>query len=150
VQIDLAALPDDPATLQQMLREVVSAAAQRDAELNAENDKLRLLIHRYLRHRFGPRSEQLDPDQLQLGLEDLEQEIAASESAQDADEGLGDQRNGVHRSPTGTGAAYQHICRALRSSSTLRASNVLAAAVGCTRSAKMFPRCWTSSPLSSG
>ena len=88
MQIDLAALPDDPATLQQMLREVVSAAAQ----LNAENDKLRLLIQRYLRHRFGPRSEQLDPDQLQLGLEDLEQEIAASESAQDADEVLGDQR----------------------------------------------------------
>ena len=90
MQIDLDALPDDPATLQQMLREVVSAAAQ----LNAENDKLRLLIHRYLRHRFGPRSEQLDPDQLQLGLEDLEQEIAATEAAQDADEVLGDERRG--------------------------------------------------------
>jgi transposase len=91
VQIDLDALPDDSAILQQMLREVISAATQRDAELNAENDKLRLLIHRYLRHRFGPRSEQLDPDQLQLGLEDLEQEIAASESAQDAGEVPGDQ-----------------------------------------------------------
>jgi transposase len=91
VQIDLDALPDDSAILQQMLREVISAATQRDAELNAENDKLRLLIHRYLRHRFGPRSEQLDPDQRQLGLEDLEQEIAASESAQDAGEVPGDQ-----------------------------------------------------------
>jgi hypothetical protein len=28
VQIDLAALPDDPATLQQMLRDVVTAAEQ--------------------------------------------------------------------------------------------------------------------------
>jgi transposase len=92
VQIDLDALPDDSATLQQMLREVVSAAAQRDAELNGENDKLRFLIHRYLRHRFGPRSEQLDPDQLQLGLEDLEEEIAETEAAQDASEVVGDQR----------------------------------------------------------
>ena len=92
VQIDLAALPDDPAILQQILREVVSAAAQRDAELNAENDKLRLLIHRYLRHRFGPRSEQLDPDQLQLGLEDSEQEFGEIDAAQDTGEVLGDQR----------------------------------------------------------
>ena len=71
VQIDLAALPDDPAVLQQMLREVVP-------ELHAENDKLRLLIQRLLRHRFGRRSEQLDLDQLQFGLEDLEQSGAES------------------------------------------------------------------------
>jgi len=49
VQIDLAALPDDPDLLQQMLREVVP-------ELQAENEKLWQLIQRLLRHRYGPRS----------------------------------------------------------------------------------------------
>jgi transposase len=66
VQIDLAALPDDPTVLQRMLQEVVP-------ELQAENEKLWLLIQRLLRHRYGPRSEQLDLDQLQLVLEDAEQ-----------------------------------------------------------------------------
>ena len=51
MQIDLAALPNDPATLQQMLREVVTAAERQQTTLQAtvqdyqaENDKLRLLI----------------------------------------------------------------------------------------------------------
>src|SRR5271155_4820122 len=51
--------------------------------LHAENDKLRLLIQRLTRHRFGRRSEQLTPDQLQLALEELEQTIAANQAAQD-------------------------------------------------------------------
>src|SRR3954447_8223957 len=38
----------------------------------AEIEKLRLLIRQLQRGRFGRRSEKLDPDQLQLGLEDLD------------------------------------------------------------------------------
>src|ERR687893_669253 len=49
----------------------------------AEIEKLRLLIRRLQRGRFGRRSERLDPDQLQLGLEDLEQTVAAAEAAQE-------------------------------------------------------------------
>jgi transposase len=79
VQIDLAALPEEPDILQRMLREVVP-------ELQAENEKLWLLVQRLLRHRFGPRSEKLDFDQLQLGLEDAEQAAAESEAAKDAAE----------------------------------------------------------------
>ena len=79
VQIDLAALPDDADVLQRMLREVVP-------ELQAENEKLLLLIQRLLRHRFGPRSEKLDLDQLQIVLEDEEQSVAEDEAAQDAAE----------------------------------------------------------------
>src|SRR3954451_14351928 len=56
-------------------------------ELYAENDKLRLLVQRLLRHQFGRRSEQLSPDQLQLGLEDLEQTIAANQAGQEASAG---------------------------------------------------------------
>jgi len=91
VQIDLDTLPDDPALLQSMLRDVVASAERQQAVLHgavqereAENEKLRLLIQRLLRHQFGRRSEQLDFDQLQLGLEDLEQTVAEGEAAQDA------------------------------------------------------------------
>jgi transposase len=49
----------------------------------AEIEKLRLLIRQLQRGQFGRRSERLDPDQLQLGLEDLEQTAAAAEAAQE-------------------------------------------------------------------
>src|SRR5918912_1845408 len=49
----------------------------------AEIEKLRLLIRQLQRGQFGRRSEKLDPDQLQLGLEDLEQTVAAAEAAQE-------------------------------------------------------------------
>src|SRR4051794_31910324 len=58
------------------------AREERDAA-QAEIEKLRLLIRRLQRGRFGRRSERLDPDQLQLGLEDLEQTVAAAEAAQE-------------------------------------------------------------------
>jgi transposase len=77
VPIDLDALPDDPEALRRMLREVVP-------ELQAENEKLWLLIHRLLRHRYAPRSEKLDRDQRRLGLEDEEQAVAEAEAAEDA------------------------------------------------------------------
>ena len=80
VQIDPDALPSDAMVLQQMLRTVLL----QQGELHAENDKLRLLIQRLMRHQFGRRSEQLSPDQLQLGLEELEQSIAANQASQDA------------------------------------------------------------------
>ena len=87
MQIDLTALPEDSAALQSMIRDVVTATMQRDAqvaELSVENDKLRALIQKLLRHRFGRRSEQLSPDQLKLAIEDIEQEIAEREAAEDA------------------------------------------------------------------
>jgi hypothetical protein len=65
MQIDLTSLPEDSGVLQSMLRDVVTATMKRDAqvtELTVENDKLRALIQKLLRHRFGRRSEQLSPD----------------------------------------------------------------------------------------
>src|SRR5215212_10235149 len=75
---------------------LVSLQAERDTVLaerdlirekhdaaQAEVEKLRLLIRQLQRGQFGRRSERLDPDQLQLGLEDLEQTVAAAEAAQE-------------------------------------------------------------------
>src|SRR3954454_4878285 len=60
-----------------------TAWSERDAA-QAEVEKLRLLIRQLQRGQFGRRSERLDPDQLQLGLEDLEQTAAAAEASQEA------------------------------------------------------------------
>jgi transposase len=65
------------------LAERDAVCAERDAA-QVEIEKLRLLIGRLQRGQFGRRSERLDPDQLQLGLEDLEQTAAAAEAAQEA------------------------------------------------------------------
>src|SRR5215217_2988138 len=59
-----------------------SVLAERDAA-QAEIEKLRLLIRQLQRGQCGRRSEKLEPDQLQLGLEDLEQTTAAAEAAQE-------------------------------------------------------------------
>jgi transposase len=61
----LADLPDDPATLQAILRAAL-----------AEIERLHLQIAGLRRNRFGRRSEQLDEAALQQGEEDLEQSVA--------------------------------------------------------------------------
>jgi transposase len=103
VQIDLAALPDEPDVLQRMLREVVP-------ELLAENEKLWLLIQRMLRHRYGPRSEKLDLDQLQLVLEDEEQGAAESEAAKDTAE-ASERRRRTQPANRNRGALPAHLPR---------------------------------------
>src|SRR4051794_23592522 len=65
-----------------ILAERDALRAEHDAA-QAEIEKLRLLIRQLQRGQFGRRSEKLDPDQLQLGLEDLEQTMAAAEAAQE-------------------------------------------------------------------
>src|SRR3982751_2091169 len=97
--LDDARRGSDP--LLSRLRELTDVVAQQNATIAAlrierdtirseheaaqtEIEKLRLLIRQLQRNRFGRRSERLDPDQLQLGLEDLEQTAAAAEAAQGA------------------------------------------------------------------
>ena len=109
MQIDLDTLPDDPAILRQMLRDVLAAAAHQHGALQAENDKLRLLIQRLLRQQFGRRSEQLSPDQLQLGIEDLEQSVAENEAGQDATEAQQGRRPAPPR--RNHGALPEHLPR---------------------------------------
>ena len=106
-----------------MLQEVVP-------ELQAENEKLWQLIQRLLRHRYGPRSEKLDLEQLQLVLEEAEQSAAEDGAAKDAADQQRD--GGASRRPTAIVVPCPHICRATRSSSTSRASSALVVAVCCT------------------
>ena len=59
-----------------------AAIAERDQELS-RNDRLQHLLHQLQRMQFGPRSEKLDPDQLALAFEDVEQAVAATEAEDD-------------------------------------------------------------------
>jgi transposase len=47
---------------------------------NAEVEKLQLLIKQLTRSRYGAHSEKLDPDQLQLRLEEVEQSLGAAQT----------------------------------------------------------------------
>src|SRR5215208_1735719 len=102
----------DPGRMLQRLQQMTEVVAQQGASLvslqakhdtvraerdaaQAEIDKLRLLIRQLQRGQFGRRSEKLESDQLQLGLEDLEQTVAAAEAAQES----AATRSGTPRTP---------------------------------------------------
>lgn len=77
-----ADLPDDVAALRAL---VLEQARELDAlkVFQAEVERLTAIIEALQRHRFGRRSEQLDPDQLQLALEEVETALAEAEHARD-------------------------------------------------------------------
>jgi transposase len=87
-------LPDDPVAL----RTLVAAERARHAderarheaeiarleeqitERDSEVERLKAIIHGLMRHRFGKRSEKLDPDQQALALDDLETALEAAKA----------------------------------------------------------------------
>ena len=79
-------LPIDIEALQAL---VSAACAERDAAIAERDqalsqiDRLRHLLRQLQRAQFGRRSEKLDPEQLLLALEDIEQAIAGNEAADD-------------------------------------------------------------------
>jgi len=80
VNLDLTTLPVDVSALHALVRDLAALMTGERAELartKAEIDKLRLIIARLQRTQFGRRSEQIDNDQLALGLEDLDADIAS-------------------------------------------------------------------------
>ena len=100
---DVDNLPADPEALRALL------IAER-AQHTAERDRLRAIIVALQRHRFGRRSEQLDSDQLALGLEDLEQSVAAAEAQEERVAASGQSRPARQRKMN-RGALPEHLPR---------------------------------------
>jgi transposase len=104
-------LPTDVAVLQARL---VMALAERDAAIAerdqalAQNHRLQHLLHQLQSMQFGPRSEKLDPDQLSLAFEDIEQAIAATEATADKRDPAG-ARERAERRRTNRGALPAHL-----------------------------------------
>ncbi len=106
-------LPEGVAALRAL---VLAAWAERDVEraekarLADQNDRLRHLIRQLQRLQFGRRSERLDPDQLNLALEDLEQAVAETQAEQEKTD-LPTKRARAEQRRAGRGALPEHLPR---------------------------------------
>ena len=107
-------LPTDIDALQALIAvaraERDAAIAERDQALS-QMDRLRHLLRQLQRAQFGRRSEKLDPEQLLLALEDVEQAVAGKEAAEDKKDPAGGAR--VPRSAAPIAARFPRICRML-------------------------------------
>ncbi len=89
-------------------RAAAAALAVAKSEADAEVERLQSIITAFMRHRFGSRSEQLDPDQLQLGLEDVETALGHARAAREA---LSDRPANERPRQTNRGALPSHLER---------------------------------------
>jgi transposase len=94
MQLDLDNLPTDTALLQRIVRDIAGGLAHRDTEI----ERLRSIIKQLQRAQFGRRSERLDPDQLALGLEEIEGDLAREEESRPPAEKQPTERSS-HRRP---------------------------------------------------
>jgi transposase len=76
MRLDLANLPSDIDLLHHLVRDMAAVVETRDDEI----ERLQRLIKQLQRTQFGRRSERLDLDQLALGLEDLDADIARTKA----------------------------------------------------------------------
>jgi transposase len=111
-----AALDDLPGGADELRAAVLAMRAALDAErterrrLEDQNERLRHFIRQLQRMQFGRRSEKLDPNQLALALEDLEQAVAEADAeAEKADPPLRRARGGERR--RSRGALPEHLPR---------------------------------------
>ena len=108
-----AQLPTDVAALQALL---AAARAERDAaiaerdHMRSQYDRLRHLLRQLQRAHFGRSSEKLDPEQLHLAFEDIEQAIAATEAADDKRDPVG-ARARADKRRVNRGALAAHLPR---------------------------------------
>src|ERR1700745_4339685 len=110
---EIAQLPADIDALHVL---VAAARAERDAAIVERDhalsqiDRLRHLLRQLQRAQFGRRSEKLDPEQLLLALEDIEQSVAGNEAADDKKDPAGARTRGDKRR-VNRGALPAHLPR---------------------------------------
>lgn len=89
MRVDLHDLPHDIALLHGLVRDLVGEIESKETRLceaEAETERLRLLLKQLQRLQFGRRSEQVDPDQFELGIDDLGADIGRAEAGSSAPE----------------------------------------------------------------
>jgi len=95
MQLDLNNLPTETALLHRLVRDIVGTIEHRETEI----ERLRSIIKKLQRIQFGRRSERLDPDQLALGLEDLDGDLAREEEGRPQAKNQQTERASSHRKP---------------------------------------------------
>ena len=84
--------------------------AERDTA-NAEVEKLQLIIKTLMRSRYGARSEKLDPDQLQLALEEVAQSLGLAQTVVETEPAADKQATGERKPRRNRGALPAHLPR---------------------------------------
>jgi transposase len=100
--------PDSLPTDADALRALLLAERARHGE---ERERWMAIIAALQRHRFGRRSERLDPDQLALTLEDVEQMLAAADAAAEKDDTLPVKPAAARKRQINRGALPLHLPR---------------------------------------
>jgi hypothetical protein len=110
----------------------------------AEIEKLQLIIKAVMRSRYGARSEKLDPDQLQLALEDIAQSLGLAGSVAEAEPAADKQVSSERKPPQrNRGALPAHLPRVEVVIDVEQALPVLRHRNACDRR-RTSPRCSTS------
>jgi len=133
-----ADLPEDIEALRSLALEQsrqLDTLIAEQATAGAEVERLRAIIEALQRHQFGRRSEQLDYDQLQLGLEDVEAALALAEAA---DAVNASPAQGARSRKTNRGSLPTHLERA-EQLVDVEARHAPAAAKRFIRSARTYP-----------
>jgi transposase len=95
-----AALPQDLAEAHALIERLTASLAEKDAALSHRDDeieRLERILDKYIRRQYGRSSEQLPPEQMALGLEDLETGIAAAKAKAASRDASRDRHHGVKR-----------------------------------------------------
>src|ERR1700759_610836 len=93
-----AALPQDLAERHPRIEPLTASLAEKDAALSHRDDeieRLERILDKYIRRQYGRSSEQLPPEQMALGLEDLETGIAAAKAKAASRDASRDRHHGV-------------------------------------------------------
>jgi transposase len=100
-------LPEDLAAAHEMIARMRASLAEKDAEIAAKDEalanrdialaRLTTLLKKLQRRQFGKKSERLDPDQMCLGIEDLETAIGMAEAEEEARDGAAKSARGANR-----------------------------------------------------
>jgi transposase len=108
--------PQLPSDIEVLRALVMTACTERDAAIAERDralsqiDRLRHLLRQLQRAQFGRRSERLDPEQLLLALEDIEQAIAGNEADDDKKDAVAARARGEKRR-VNRGALAAHLPR---------------------------------------
>ena len=95
-----AALPQNLAEAHALIERLTASLAEKDAALShrdEEIERLERILDKYIRRQYGKTSEQLPPEQMALGLEDLETGIAAAKAKAESQDATRVRRHGVKR-----------------------------------------------------
>jgi hypothetical protein len=95
-----AALPQDLAEAHALIERLTARLAEKEAALSHRDDeieRLERILDQYIRRQYGRSSEKLPPEQMALGLEDVETGIAAALAKAESQDATRVRRHSVKR-----------------------------------------------------